>query len=125
MKPASSSSSSSSSESSADSSSKGSVPMTFRPAPHSSQLMVSPSSTSSSSTSIFPSHTGHSTIDEFLPLNTYSYTPDDRLCNHPKIDPPSEFIAPPASPSAGGLAPEQFLSSGCTEKAERDASIHL
>src|SRR5438309_10038485 len=60
MKP--SSSSSSSSSSSADSSSRGAVPITLSAAPHSSQLMVSPSSTSSSSTSILPSHAGHVTI---------------------------------------------------------------
>src|SRR5580704_14573599 len=58
-----SSSSSSSSSSSADSSSRGPVLNTFRAAPHTSQLIVSPSSTSSSSTSIAPSHTGHVTIE--------------------------------------------------------------
>src|SRR5688500_14492953 len=68
MKP--SSSSSSSSASSADSNSNGAVPATFRTAPHSSQLMLSPSSTSSSSTSILPSHTGHSTIAESSRNNT-------------------------------------------------------
>src|SRR3954452_14640588 len=62
----SSSSSSSSSASSADSSSRGSVPITLRAAPQSSQLIVSPSSTSSSSTSIMPWHFGHVTIS-FLP----------------------------------------------------------
>src|ERR1700722_15995724 len=56
-------SSSSSSTSSADSSSKGSGEITFRSAPHSSQLMESPWSTSSSSTSIAPLHTGHVTIN--------------------------------------------------------------
>src|SRR5262249_49531653 len=56
------SSSSSSSNSSADSISRGSVPTTFKSAPHSSQLRESPSSTSSSSTSIWPSHTGQDTI---------------------------------------------------------------
>src|SRR6185369_7976216 len=56
------SSSSSSSNSSADSISSGSVPTTFKSAPHSSQLRESPSSTSSSSTSIWPSHTGQDTI---------------------------------------------------------------
>src|SRR5579864_3193340 len=56
------SSSSSSSRLSADSSSKGFLPTTLRSAPHSSQLNESPSSTSSSSTSIEPSHTGQFTI---------------------------------------------------------------
>src|SRR5205807_2527169 len=65
-----SSSSSSSSISSADSSSNGSVLNTFRVAPQSSQLIVSPSSTSSSSTSIAPSHFGQVTID-FPPDITY------------------------------------------------------
>src|SRR5947209_7061816 len=57
-----SSASSSSSTSSADSNSKGPVLKTFSVAPHSSQLIVSPSSTSSSSTSIDPSHFGQVTI---------------------------------------------------------------
>src|SRR5437899_2220785 len=57
-----SSSSSSSSASSADANSKGSVLTTLKSAPHSSQLIESPSSTSSSSTSILPSQAGHVTI---------------------------------------------------------------
>src|SRR6266568_1605600 len=70
MKP--SSSSSSSSRSSADSNSRGSVPITLRAAPHSSQLIVSPSSTSSSSTSIMPWHFGHVTIS-IPPEHYYLY----------------------------------------------------
>src|SRR5215831_10492967 len=87
-----SSSSSSSSSSSADSNSKGSVPATFNVAPHSSQLMVSPSSTSSSSTSILPSQTGHSTM-KILP-NHYCYTINGALCNSNFATPDPDLIVP-------------------------------
>ena len=49
--------------------SKGPVLTTLRSAPHSSQLSESPSSTSSSSTSILPWHTGQGTI-VCLPVTT-------------------------------------------------------
>src|SRR5579885_2024624 len=75
------SSSSSSSSSSADSSSRGSVPTTFRSAPHSSQLIESPSSTSSSSTSIAPSQTGHVTMIALLPGYTFFIRNSQRLAN--------------------------------------------